>query len=101
MDARETIAAMKEAGLSGSVGKTGDVLKVHPPQRLTRELVEAIKQNKVGIIRVVREDEEDRLLEETGIIQSERQVSEMARKFFGNRREKVTSFVNAGRSASA
>jgi hypothetical protein len=33
----------------------------------------------------MREDEEDRLLEETGIIQSERQVFEMARTYFGGR----------------
>jgi hypothetical protein len=46
---------------------------------ITPELAAAIKEHKADIIRILREDEEMTL---TGIIQSERQVFELAREFF-------------------
>jgi hypothetical protein len=44
------------------------------------ELDAAIKEHKADIIGIVREDE---LRRRTGVIQSERQVFEMARDYFG------------------
>jgi hypothetical protein len=59
---------------------TEDTLKVYPAERISPELAAAIKAHKADIIKVLREDEEMR---RTGIIQSERQVFEMAREHFG------------------
>jgi hypothetical protein len=59
---------------------TEDTLKVYPAERISPELAAAIKAHKAAIIKVMREDEEMR---RTGIIQSERQVFEMAREYFG------------------
>jgi hypothetical protein len=44
----------------------------------------AIKEHKSEIIRITREDEEMR---RTGIMQSERQVFDLAREFFGKDRQ--------------
>jgi hypothetical protein len=55
-------------------------LKAYPADRLTAELATVIKEHKADIIQVLRDDEEMR---RTGIIQSERQVFEMAREYFG------------------
>jgi hypothetical protein len=59
---------------------TEDTLKAYPADRLTAELATVIKEHKADIIQVLRDDEEMR---RTGIIQSERQVFEMAREYFG------------------
>jgi len=59
---------------------TEDTLKAYPATRLTPELTAAIKKHKAAIIKVLREDEEMR---RTGVIQSERQVFEMARDYYG------------------
>ena len=67
-------------GITLTCGRTDDRLNARPTAALTPELIEAIKQHKKELIRVVREDEEMR---RTGIIQSERQVLEMAREHFG------------------
>jgi hypothetical protein len=40
----------------------------------------AIKEHKADIIQIIREDE---LMRHTGVIQSERQVFEMSREYFG------------------
>jgi hypothetical protein len=56
-------------------------LKAYPAERLTAQLAAAIREHKADIIKVVREDEEMR---RTGIIQSERQVFELAREFLGS-----------------
>ena len=80
MNVGDTLFAISEAGLKLKVGKTEDTLKVYPADKLTPELATAIKEHKSAIIRIVREDEEMR---RTGIIQSERQVFELAREHFG------------------
>ncbi len=80
MNVGDTLYAISEAGLTLTVSKTEDILKAYPAKRLTPELIPAIKQHKADIIRIMREDEEMR---RTGIIQSERQVFEMAREYFG------------------
>jgi L-aminopeptidase/D-esterase-like protein len=76
----DTFYAISEAGLTVTAGKTEDTLKVYPAERISPELAVAIKTHKTAIIRVMREDEEMR---RTGVIQSERQVFEMAREYFG------------------
>jgi hypothetical protein len=76
----DVLFAISEAGLTLRTNKTEDTLKVYPAERLTPDLAAAIKEHKADIIQVMREDEE---LRRTGIIQSERQVFEMAYEYFG------------------
>jgi hypothetical protein len=76
----DTLYAISEADLTLTASKTEDTLRAYPAANLTAELAAAIKEHKTDIIRIVREDEEMR---RTGIIQCERQVSEIAREFFG------------------
>ena len=79
MSVGDTLYAISEAGLTLTASKTEDTLKVYPAEKLTPELAAAIKEHKADIIRILREDEEMR---RTGIIQSERQVFDLARGFF-------------------
>jgi hypothetical protein len=76
----DTLYAISEAGLTVRTSMTEDCLKVYPAERISPQLAAAIKAHKADIIKVMREDEEMR---RTGIIQSERQVFEMAREYFG------------------
>jgi hypothetical protein len=76
----DVLFAISEAGLTLTASKTEDTLKVYPAENITRELADAIREHKAEIIRILREDEEMR---STGIIQSERQVFELAREHFG------------------
>jgi L-aminopeptidase/D-esterase-like protein len=76
----DVLFAVAEAGLTLKAGMAEDTLKAYPATRLTPELATAIKEHKAAIIQVLREEEEMR---RTGIIQSERQVFEMAREYFG------------------
>ncbi len=80
MSVGDTLHAISEAGLTVTASKTGDTLKVYPAEGISPELAAAIKAQKADILKVVREDEEMR---RTGVIQSERQVFEMAREHFG------------------
>jgi hypothetical protein len=76
----DTLYAISEAGLTLTASKTEDTLKVYPAESITPELAASIKKHKADIIRILREDEEMR---RTGIVQSERQVFELARELFG------------------
>jgi L-aminopeptidase/D-esterase-like protein len=76
----DTLYAISEAGLTVTASKTEDTLKVYPAEKISPELAAAIKTYKAAIIKVMREDEEMR---RTGIIQSERQVLDVAREYFG------------------
>jgi hypothetical protein len=76
----DVLFAAAQAGLTLKAGMTEDTLKAYPAARLSAELATAIKEHKADIIRIVREDE---LMRRIGIIQSERQVFEMAREYFG------------------
>jgi hypothetical protein len=76
----DVLFAISEAGLTLRTNKTEDTLKIYPAERLTPDLAAAIKEHKADIIQVMREDEE---LRRTDIIQSERQVFEMAYEYFG------------------
>ena len=80
MSVGDVLFAAAQAGLTLKVSMTEDTLKAYPAARLTAELATAIKEHKAVIIQVLREDEEMR---RTRIIQSERQVFEMAREYFG------------------
>lgn len=80
MSIGDTLYAISEAGLTLTASKTENTLKVYPAEKLTPDLAAAIKEHKADIIRIMREDEEMR---RTGIIQSERQVFELAREHFG------------------
>jgi hypothetical protein len=76
----DTLYAISEAGLMLRANKAEDTLKVYPAENITPELAAAIKEHKADIIRIMREDER---MWRTGIIQSQRQVFELAREYFG------------------
>jgi hypothetical protein len=76
----DVLCAAAQAGLTLKASMSEDTLKAYPAAELTPELTTAIKEHKAAIIQVIREDEEMR---RTGIIQSERQVFEMAREYIG------------------
>lgn len=80
MSVGDVLCAISSAGLTLAPGKTGGALKVYPAEAITPELAVRIKEHKAEIIQIMREDEEMR---RTGIIQSQRQVFELAREFFG------------------
>ncbi len=80
MSTGDVLYAISSAGLMLAAGKTGDTLKVYPVENITPELAAGIKEHKAEIIKIMREDEEMR---RTGIIQSERQVFDLAREHFG------------------
>jgi hypothetical protein len=76
----DVLFAISEAGLTLKASKTENTLKAYPSENITPELAAAIREHKTEIIRILREDEEMR---RTGVIQSERQVFELAREHFG------------------
>jgi hypothetical protein len=80
MHVAELLYRISEAGITVTCAPTEDRLNAKPTSALTPELIEGIKEHKMEIIRIMREDEEMR---RTGIIQSERQVFELAREHFG------------------
>lgn len=80
MSVGDVLYAISSAGLTLAAGKTEDALKVYPVENITPELAAEIKEHKAAIIKIMREDEE---MDRTGIIQSERQVFDMAREHFG------------------
>ena len=80
MSVGDVLFAVAEAGLTLKAGMAEDTLKAYPATSLTPELTTAIKEHKAAIIQVIREDEE---MQRTGVIQSERQVFEMAHEYCG------------------
>lgn len=79
MSTGDTLHALSSAGLTFAAGKTEDTLKVYPVENITPELAAEITEHKAEIIQATREDED---MQHTGIIQSERQVFDMAREYF-------------------
>jgi hypothetical protein len=77
----ELLSRISEAGVTLTCASDEDRLDAKPTSALTPELIAEITKNEEEIIQIVREDEEMR---RTGIIQSERQVFEVAREFFGS-----------------
>jgi hypothetical protein len=80
----DVLFAISEAGLSLTASKTDDTLRVYLAEDITPELAAAIKEYKSEIMHITREDEQMR---RTGIIQSERQVFDLAQDFFGKDRQ--------------
>jgi hypothetical protein len=80
MHVRELLYQISEAGITLTCGPTEDRLNAKPTSALTPELINEIKEHKMEIIQIMREDEQMR---RSGIIQSERQVFELAHEFFG------------------
>ena len=80
MHVGELLYQIAEAGITLTCSKTKDRLNAKPTSALTPELIKDIRKHKQEIIQILREDEE---MLRTGIIQSERQVFDLAREFFG------------------
>jgi hypothetical protein len=78
MRVRDLLLELSERGITLRCGRTEDRLNARPTAALTPELIAEIKEHKAEIIAVMREDGR---LEETGMIQSGRQVFELAREF--------------------
>ena len=76
----ELLSQIDEHGATLRCGRTEDWLDYTPAGALPLELIDELKARKQEVIRILREDEE---FERTGIIQSERQVFDFARKYFG------------------
>ena len=95
----DLLAEIAERGITLTCcGRTGDRLNAKPTAALTPLLIAEITEHKTEIIEILRErrrKREDRALEETGVVQSERQVFDMARRYFGVRR-KVADRQEAG-----
>ena len=81
----DLLIEIAERGITLTCGRTEERLNAKATAALTPELIAEIKEHKQEIIALMREYErrrEDKRLEETGLIQSERQVFEMARSYF-------------------
>lgn len=76
----ELLYRIDERGVALRCGRSEDRLHYSPPGGLPHELVAELKTHKQEIIRILREDEE---FQRTGLIQSERQVFDLAREYFG------------------
>ena len=76
----ELLYRIAEHGVSLRCGRREDRLHYTPAGALPPALVAELKEHKQEIIQILREDEE---LKRTGLIQSKRQVFELAREHFG------------------
>ena len=76
----ELLFRLSECGVTLVCSKTEDRLTVRPASVRTPELIADNKQHKMEIIQIMREDEEMR---RSGVIQSQRQVLDFAKDFFG------------------
>jgi hypothetical protein len=76
----ELLYRISERGVTLRCDRTEDRLHYSPKDALDPELLNELRARKQEVIRVMREDEEMR---RTGIIQSERQVFDLARDYFG------------------
>ena len=77
----ELLYRIGECGVTLRCGRSEDRLHYAPPGALPPDLVAALKRHKPEVIQILREDEE---FGRTGILQSERQVFDLAREHFGN-----------------
>jgi len=76
----ELLYQISERGVTLECARTEDRLHYSPKDALEPELLDELRAHKQEIIQILREDEEMR---RTGIIQSERQVFDLGREFFG------------------
>ena len=79
MQVGELLCQITEQGVTLQCGKNEDRLHYTPAGALPPNLVAELKEHKPEVIQILREDEEYR---RTGIIQSERQVFDLARDYF-------------------
>ena len=79
MHVGELLYRIAEHGVTLRCGRKEDRLHYTPAGTLPPTLVAELKEHKQEIIQILREDEE---LKRTGLIQSERQVFELARESF-------------------
>ena len=75
----ELLSQIDEHGATLRCGRSEDRLDYTPAEALPPELIDELKARKHEVIRVLREDED---FERTGLIQSERQVFDLARNYF-------------------
>jgi hypothetical protein len=75
----ELLYRVSERGITLRCDWADDRLHYSPKEALEPELLDELRQHKQEIIQILREDEEMR---RTGIVQSERQVFDLAREFF-------------------
>jgi hypothetical protein len=80
MHVGDLLFEISRRGITLTCGRTEDRLNAKPTAALTPKLIEEIREHKQEIIRIIREDEKMR---RTGIVQSERQVFDLAREYFG------------------
>lgn len=80
MHVGELLYRIDRAGIILSYFADKDRLNVKPTCALTPELIEEIRLHKQEIVRILREDEK---MWRTGIIQSEREVFDIAHEYFG------------------
>jgi TubC N-terminal docking domain len=76
----ELLFQIAEKGATLRCGRTEDCLHYTPAGVLPPELIDELKARKQEVIRILREDEE---FKRTGLIQSEHQVFDLARSYFG------------------
>jgi hypothetical protein len=74
----ELLYQIDAAGVVLSYFADEDRLNAKPTTALTPELIDEIREHKMEIIRIMREDEKMR---RTGIIQSEHQVCDLAHEY--------------------
>ena len=80
----ELLFRIAEHDVTLRCGRTEDRLHYAPAGALSDELVGELKEHKMEIIQILREDEEYR---RTGILQNERQVFDLTRERFRLRGE--------------
>ncbi len=80
MHVADLLDAVEAAGVTLTYSPEGDRLTARPTASVTPEIVEALRERRAEIVEALREDEEMR---RTGIVQSERQVFDLAREYFG------------------
>jgi hypothetical protein len=76
----ELLCQIEERGVTLRCGLIDDRLHYSPQGALPPELVAELRARKEEIIQILKADYE---FERTGIIQTERQVFDLAREFFG------------------
>jgi len=77
----ELLYRVAQHGVALRRGRTEDRLYYSPKGALPAELVTELKEHKADVIKIMREDEEMR---QSGRIQTQHQVFELAREFFGD-----------------
>jgi hypothetical protein len=75
----ELLYRIAQRGVTLRCDRTDDRLHYSPKDALEPGLLDELRGRKQEVIRVLREDEE---LRRTGIVQSERQVFDLAREYF-------------------